>query len=78
MKVYTPIRIVASLASHGLACIVISSELPELIGLSHRVVVMRAGRVAGEIDRSMLAAPGCEERIVRMASGIRVEGEAAA
>ena len=71
-------RIIASLASHGLACIVISSELPELIGLSHRVVVMRAGRVAGEIDRSMLAAPGCEERIVRMASGIRVEGEAAA
>jgi ABC-type sugar transport system ATPase subunit len=71
-------RIIANLASHGLACIVISSELPELIGLSHRVVVMRAGRVVGEVDRSGLGAGGCEERIVRMASGLRGDGEAAA
>jgi ABC-type sugar transport system ATPase subunit len=63
-------RIVADLAAKGLACVVISSELPELIGLAHRVLVMREGRLVGEIDRDGLAAADCEERIVRMASGL--------
>ena len=51
----------------------ISSELPELIGLAHRVLVMRQGSVAGEVTRAQLAEPGCEERIVRIASGLRAE-----
>ena len=63
-------RIVADLAAKGLACVVISSELPELIGLAHRVLVMREGRIVGEVDREGLAAGDCEERIVRMASGL--------
>jgi ribose transport system ATP-binding protein len=63
-------KIIASLASHGLACIVISSELPELIGLAHRVAVMREGRLVGEVGREGLEANDCEERIVRMASGL--------
>jgi ribose transport system ATP-binding protein len=33
----------------GKACIVISSELPELVGLSHRVMVMRGGRIVAEL-----------------------------
>jgi ribose transport system ATP-binding protein len=49
---------------------VISSELAELIGLSHRVLVMRDGSIVGEIDRDGLACADCEERIVRMASGL--------
>ena len=63
-------RIIADLAAKGLACVVISSELPELIGLAHRVLVMREGRIVGEVDRDGLAAANCEERIVRMASGL--------
>jgi ribose transport system ATP-binding protein len=63
-------RIIARLASEGLACVVISSELPELIGLSHRVVVLRGGTVAGEVSGDELAASGCEETIVRLASGL--------
>ena len=63
-------RIIADLAAKGLACVVISSELPELIGLAHRVVVMREGRLVGEVGRDGLAAADCEERIVRMASGL--------
>ncbi|MFM2165010.1 MAG: hypothetical protein RL325_1447 [Planctomycetota bacterium] len=70
-------RIIAGLAAEGLACIVISSELPELIGLAHRVVVMRGGAVAGELSREKLALPDCEERIVRIASGLPEEGKAA-
>lgn len=66
-------RILADLAARGLACIVISSELPELIGLAHRIVVMRGGTVAGELDRDKLALPGCEERVVRLASGLSEE-----
>ena len=71
-------RIVADLAAKGLACIVISSELPELIGLAHRVVVMRNGRLAGELSREKLARRDCEERIVRIASGLPEQEEGAA
>ncbi len=62
--------ILARLARAGLACIVISSELPELIGIAHRVLVMRGGSVAGELSREQLAAGDCEERIMRLASGV--------
>jgi ribose transport system ATP-binding protein len=70
-------RIIADLASRGLACIVISSELPELIGMSHRVVVMREGRIVGELPRERLGWKDCEERIVRLASGLPEHSEGA-
>jgi len=36
----------------GMAIIMVSSELPEVLGLSDRVLVMRRGRMAGMLDRS--------------------------
>ena len=36
---------IAEIAASGKACIVISSEMQELIGLCHRILVMRAGRI---------------------------------
>jgi ABC-type sugar transport system ATPase subunit len=39
------------LASDGAAILLISSELPELINLSTRILVLRAGRVVGELPR---------------------------
>jgi inositol transport system ATP-binding protein len=36
----------------GMAIILVSSELPEVLGLSDRVLVMRRGRMAGMLDRS--------------------------
>jgi adhesin HecA-like repeat protein len=42
------------LTSAGLAILMISSDLPELIGMADRVVVMREGRVTGEVERSGL------------------------
>ncbi|MFG2823492.1 sugar ABC transporter ATP-binding protein [Kitasatospora sp. NPDC048365] len=44
-------RIIADLAEQGVALLVISSELPEVLGLADRVVVMQNGRVTGELDR---------------------------
>ncbi|MEH6727658.1 MAG: sugar ABC transporter ATP-binding protein [Hyphomicrobiales bacterium] len=59
------------LASNGLAVIMVSSELPEILGMSDRVIVMRDGRLAGEFDRDTMTA----EALVRAAAGI---GEVAA
>jgi ribose transport system ATP-binding protein len=42
-------RFIDDLVRAGKACVVISSELPELVGLSDRVLVMRAGRVVAEL-----------------------------
>ena len=66
-------RIIAQLAGEGLAVILISSELPELIGLAHRVLVMHAGTIVGEVTREQLEQRGAEERIVRLASGLTAE-----
>jgi len=43
-------ELIAQLASAGKSIILISSELPEIIGMSDRVVVMRAGNITGTLD----------------------------
>jgi L-arabinose transport system ATP-binding protein len=52
-----------NLAADGLAIIVISSELPEILALSDRVLVMQAGRIAGELPRQ----EATEQRILELA-----------
>ncbi len=47
-EIYT---IIAELASQGKSIIMISSEMPELIGMSHRIMVMCEGRLSGMVDR---------------------------
>ncbi|MDQ1606616.1 MAG: ribose transport system ATP-binding protein, partial [Microbacteriaceae bacterium] len=59
---YTIIR---ELAASGLAILMVSSELQELIGMSDRILVMHEGRLVDE-----LPAGSSEERILRAASGI--------
>jgi len=55
--------IIDRLAAAGTALLVISSELPEVLGLADRIVVMQAGRVAGVLDR----AEATEERVLGLA-----------
>jgi rhamnose transport system ATP-binding protein len=43
--------LIAGMARDGLAILLISSELPEVLGLSDRIAVMHAGRIAGVVDR---------------------------
>lgn len=44
-------RLISELASQGLAILMISSELPEVLGMSDRVLVMREGRIVAEFAR---------------------------
>ncbi|HEV3010440.1 MAG TPA: sugar ABC transporter ATP-binding protein, partial [Burkholderiales bacterium] len=55
---------VADLAQRGMAILLISSELPELLGMSDRILVMREGRLAGEFAR----AQATEEKILSHAN----------
>jgi rhamnose transport system ATP-binding protein len=45
-------RLMGELAAKGLAILMISSELPEVLGMSDRVLVMREGRIVAEFDRA--------------------------
>ncbi|AVH45025.1 sugar ABC transporter ATP-binding protein [Agrobacterium tumefaciens] len=45
-------RLITALAAEGVAVLMISSELPEVLGMSDRIVVMHEGRVSGVLDRS--------------------------
>ena len=58
-------RVINELAERGAAIVMVSSEMLELIGMCDRVLVMRAGRMAGELDRDDLT----EERIIELAMG---------
>jgi len=58
-------KLLRELAADGVGIIVISSELPELIGISDRVIVIRGGRIAGEVTGAMT-----EEAVIRLASGV--------
>ncbi|CAL9528301.1 Ribose import ATP-binding protein RbsA [Nocardiopsis dassonvillei] len=61
-------RLMRELAAQGVAIVLISSELPELIGMADRLVVLADGRVAGEL-------PGGsgEEEVMALATGSSVE-----
>ena len=61
----------SELAAQGLAVIMVSSEIPEVLGMSDRVIVMREGRIAAEFAGDQMT----PENLVRAAVGI--EGVAA-
>ena len=54
------------LAADGVAILMISSELPEIVHMSDRVLVMRQGRIAGELPR----AGATQEAIMALATGV--------
>jgi rhamnose transport system ATP-binding protein len=56
---------IGELAENGLAVVLISSELPEVMGLAHRVIVMKEGRIVDEFQRGKWSA----EAIVGAATG---------
>jgi rhamnose transport system ATP-binding protein len=45
-------RIIGDLAAEGMGVVLISSELPEILGISDRIIVMRQGRAVAAFDRA--------------------------
>ena len=69
-------KFIAALAAEGRSIIVVSSEMPELIGICDRILVMRGGRIVGEVQGDHMT----ENEIVQLATGVNVgrdAGEAA-
>jgi rhamnose transport system ATP-binding protein len=60
--------LMGELAAQGMAIIMISSELPEVLGMSDRIAVMRAGTIAGILSR----AEATQQKILEMALGHRL------
>ena len=60
--------IMMDLAANGMAIVMISSELPEVLGMSDRIMVMHAGTVAGEMTR----AEATQEKILTLALGHKI------
>jgi ABC-type sugar transport system ATPase subunit len=58
--------LIDELASRGAAILLISSELPEVLNLSTRIIVLRAGRIAGELPRSAAT----QESLMRLMAGV--------
>ncbi|MEE4010500.1 sugar ABC transporter ATP-binding protein [Roseibium sp. FZY0029] len=60
---------IAALAAEGVSVVVISSEMPEIIGICHRVVVMREGHITGVLTGDHIN----ENEIMRYAAGLKRE-----
>ena len=56
----------AELAAQGLAVIMVSSEIPEILGMSDRAIIMREGKIAAQLQGAELT----PESLVRYAAGI--------
>jgi ABC-type sugar transport system ATPase subunit len=62
-------KLIDELAQQGVAVMLISSELPEVLNLSTRIIVMREGRIAGEVQR----AEASQEAVLRLMAGVMAE-----
>ena len=60
--------IIQELVKNGVAIILVSSELPEILGLSDRVIVMHEGEIKGELPRTQAN----ETAIMRLILGERL------
>ena len=58
-------RLMNALLERGAAVLMVSSELPEVLGMCDRILVMHEGRLAGELSR----AEATQERIMQLATG---------
>lgn len=58
-------QLMNELADRGVAIIMVSSDLPEILGVSDRVVVVHEGKIAGELSK----AAATEEKIMQLATG---------
>jgi ribose transport system ATP-binding protein len=67
-------HLINSLADTGVGVLLISSEMPEVLGMSDRVLVMREGRLVGDLARAVAS----EETLLQYAAGVMGNGTTAA
>jgi ribose transport system ATP-binding protein len=65
-------RVIADLAASGIAIVLVSSELAELVGFCHRVLVLREGHIVAELD----GATSSEEDVLRFAVPVHATSKA--
>jgi ribose transport system ATP-binding protein len=58
-------RLIEDLARRGAAVLMISSDMPEVLNMSDRILVVREGQIAGELQRGQAS----QESILRLAIG---------
>lgn len=63
-------KIITELAKQGMAVIMASSDMPEILGMSHRAYVMRAGALIGELNRAALDRADVQATIFHLAAGL--------
>ncbi|GAA1430171.1 sugar ABC transporter ATP-binding protein [Microlunatus lacustris] len=63
-------KIIVDLAATGVAVVMASSDMPEILGLANRALVMRAGAVAGELSQTDLGQDDVQARIFSLAAGL--------
>jgi ABC-type sugar transport system ATPase subunit len=66
-------QLLRELAKTGVGIIMISSDLPEILGVSDRILVIREGRIAGELNRG----EANEERVIALAAGVQSNAKGA-
>jgi ABC-type sugar transport system ATPase subunit len=59
-------KLLRELADRGVSILMVSSELPEILGMSDRIIVMREGTFAGELDQETMT----PEAVMRYATGL--------
>jgi ribose transport system ATP-binding protein len=62
------VNMIRAFAEAGHGVLIISSELPELLAVSDRVLILRDGRVAGELDRQQIST---EEELHHVIQGVK-------
>lgn len=65
MEIY---KLMNELVRKGVCILMISSELPEVLGMCDRILVMHEGHLAGELSR----ADATQERVMQLATGERI------
>ncbi len=63
-------NIIFELAKQGIAVVIVSSDLPEVMGISDRILVMRGGAISGELKREEFS----EEKILKLALPVEKAG----
>lgn len=59
-------QLMNELADRGVAIIMVSSDLPEILGVSDRIIVVHEGNIAGELSKT----EATEEKIMKLATGV--------